>query len=253
MRRNFILIAVIVPLNTFGQIPSFDGIVEDVCDSLKSIEGSLEELSYEQSIEIVRKGIVENPVEWEKAHSDFNQIRTGDDYIFLKYFEHISQLACPQYRIIDIKMDTYLYDNPELRSLYLTTKSFIGSAEDNLGYHRLSEFLRDSIQGEDTNILLTDIEKHMDEYEKISSLSIILVYINGYTFRVRYSDLKTGHTIFQLDVIFKDNKDQLIDSLVIKKKDVLEVERLENIEYYKKVESGEIKIPPPPPPSMKKK
>ena len=121
--------------------------------------------------------------------------------------------------------------------------------KDKISNDILTSFFSDSLSNNTSDDILNTIKNQISVCKMTSTLSIILVYINGYTFRVRFFDYLTNEPEFQIDVIFTNLDDLLIDKIETKDKQLLMIELKKRIEYNKKVESGEIKLPPPPPPS----
>jgi len=235
---------------SFGQQAVIERVTSEICDALSKTEKPLEEMSYEESRNIIRTVLIKNYYDWMKELNAFkeNSGKTETaEYDFDKYFQHVLQMDCQNFRKIDKKLDTYLSEKENLRPLHLKTKEFVIGLEDKLKNKDLKKLLNDSLNNENIDSLLKMSKIEIDKCKRTTTLSIILVYVDGYTFRVRYFDYLTDRPEFQIDVIFKDYTDLQIDNLIIKDKNQLLIELKERIEFNKKVESGEIKLPPPPP------
>lgn len=241
---------------SYGQQPIIEKVTSEICDTLSRVEKPLEELSYEESRNIIRTVLIKNYSAWVSELSEFKK-KSGKtntaEYDFDQYFQHVLQMDCQDFRIVDKKLDTYLSDKGNLRPLHLRTKEFVIALEDNIKNQDLKQFLSDSLKNENLTNLLNASKAEIVKYKRKTTLSIILVYDNGYTFRVRYFDYLSDEPEFQIDVIYKDDSDCQIDNLIIKDKTQLMIELKERLEFNKKVESGEIELPPPPPPPAPKK
>ena len=241
---------------SYGQQPVIEKVTTEICNKLSKIEKPLKELSHEESRNIIKGVLVKNYSDWVNELSEFKK-KSGKtntaEYDFDQYFQHLLQLDCQDFRIIDEKLDTYLSDNKKLRPLHLKTKEFVILLEDQSTNQDLKQILSDSLNNKNIDNLLNKSKAQIVKCKRVTTLSIILVYDNGYTFRVRYFDYLSNEPEFQIDVIFKDNLDLKIDNLIIKDKAQLMIELKERIEFNKKVDNGEITLPPPPSPPAPKK
>lgn len=241
---------------SYGQQPVIEKVTSEICDTLSKIEKPLEELSYEESRNIIRTVLIKNHSDWVSELSEFKK-KSGKtkmaEYDFDQYFQHVLQMDCQDFRIIDKKLDNYLSDKENLRPLHLRTKEFVIALEDQNMNQGLKQYLSDSLKNKNIDSLLNTSKAEIVKCKRTTTLSIILVYDNGYTFRVRYFDYLSDEPEFQIDVIFKDDSDFQIDNLIIKDKNQLMIELKERLEFNKKVESGKIELPPPPPPPAHKK
>ena len=256
MRTLLIVIFFLMTAISYGQMPVIEKVTSEICDTLSKIEKPLEELSYEESKNIIRTVLIKNYSDWLTELSEFRK-KTGKtntaEYDFDQYFHHVLQMDCQSFRIIDKKLDTYLFDMENLRPLYLRTKEFIIALEDQFKDIDLKQFLCDSLNNENLSGLLNRSRIEVTKCKRTTTLSIILVFVDDYTFRARYFDYLTDEPEFQIDLIFKDDSDLQIDNLIIKDKTQLMLELEERIEFNKKVKSGEIELPPPQPPPTPKK
>ena len=254
MRTLLIAISFLITVISYAQQPVIEKVTFEICDTLSKIKKPLEEVSYEESRNIIKIVLIKNYTDWVSEFNEFKK-KSGkantDQYDFELYLLHVLQVDCKNFRIIDKKLDTYLSDKENLRPLHLSTKAFIIALEDQLKNNDLKQFLSDSLKNENIDSLLNTSKIEIAKILRTTKLSIILVYVDGYTFRVRYFDYLSDEPEFQIDVIFNDDSDLQIDSLIIKDKTQLMIELKERIEFNKKVESGEIELPPPPPPSNK--
>lgn len=240
---------------SYGQQPVIEKVTSEICDTLSRVEKPLEDLSYEESKNIIKTVLIKNYSAWVGELSEFKK-KSGKtntaEYDFNQYFQHILQMDCKDFRIVDKKLDTYLSDKENLRPLHLRTKEFVIALEDQSKNLDLKQFLSDSLKNENITSLLNTSKSEIVKCKRTTSLSIILVYDNGYTFRVRYFDYLSDEPEFQIDVIYKDDSDFQIDNLIIKDKTQLIIELKERLEFNKKVERGKIELPPPCPPAQKK-
>ena len=256
MRTLLIATLFLMTVVAYGQQPVVEKVTTEICDTLSKIEKPLEELSYEESRNVIRSVLIKNYSDWVSELSEFKKMsgKTNTaEYDFDQYFQHVLQLDCQEFRIIDKKLDTYLSDKEKLRPLHLRTKKFVIALEDQNKNKDLKQYLSDSLKNADIDSLLNTSKAEIAKCKRTTTLSIILVYDNGYTFRVRYFDYLSDEPEFQIDVIFKDDSNFQIDNLIIKDKAQLMIELKERIEFNKKVESGEVELPPPPPPPAPKK
>lgn len=235
---------------SYGQQPMFEKVTSEICDTLSKIEKPLEKLSYEESRNIIRTILIKNYSDWVNKLSEF-KTNSGKketaEYDFDQYFQHVLQMDCQNFRIIDKKLNTYLSEDKNLRQLYLRTKEFIIGLEDMSRNDDLKQFLSDSLKNENIDNFLNAIKIEIAKCKRTTSLSITLLYIDGYTFRVIYFDYLSDEPEFQIDVVFKDDLDLQIDNLNIENKTQLMIELKEIIEFNKKAKSENIKLPPPPP------
>ncbi len=236
---------------SYGQQPIIKKVTSEICDTLSKIEKPLGELSYEESRNIIKTVLIKNYSDWVSELSDFKK-KTGKtntaEYDFDKYFQHVLQMDCQNFRILDKKLDTYLSDKKKLRPLHLKAKEFIIALEDQFKNNDLRQFLSDNLKSKNIDDLLNTSKIEIAKCKRTTTLSVILVYVNGYTFRVRYFDYLSDEPEFQIDLVFKDNLDLKIDNLIIKDKTQLMIESKKRIEFNKKIENGEIALPPPPSP-----
>lgn len=250
MSRLIILLGIInLSLTAIGQVPDVGGVVSSVCDSLDRLIVPISDLEDEERIGIVRQAIIDNEIEWQKAYSDLKISNEREEYNLIEFLYQMLQLDCPEYRLIEDSFDQYLVKRKEyLRPIYFETKHFRRALEDNRPIEYFLKFMSDSLKSTPTSEVIETSIKQIDKFERNCTVTNMWVGSGGNTFRIRYSDLITGHTMFQIDLIYTDTSDNLIDRIRTKDEDLLEIERKERIEFNKKVESGEIKIPPPPPP-----
>ncbi len=256
MRTLLIVTLFLMTVISYGQQPVIEKVTTEICDTLSKIEKPLKELSYEESRNIIRSVLVKNYSDWVNELSEFKK-KSGKtntaEYDFDQYFQHLLQLDCQDFRIVDKKLDTYLSDKEKLRPLHLRTKEFVILLEDQSRNQDLKQFLSDSLNNENIDSLLNKSKAEIVKCKRVTTLSIILLHDNGYSFRVRYFDYLSDEPEFQIDIIFKDNLDLEIDNLIIKDKAQLMIELKERIEFNKKVDNGEVKLPHPPPPPAPKK
>ena len=256
MRTLLIATFFLTTVISYGQQPVIEKVTSEICDTLSRVEKPLEELSYEESRNIIRTVLIKNYSAWVSELSEFKK-KSGktnkDEYDFDQYFQHVLQMDCQDFRIVDKILDTYLSDKENLRPLHLRTKEFVIALEDHIKNQDLKQFLSDSLKNENLTNLLNASKAEIVKCKRTTTLSIILVYDNGYTFRVRYFDYLSDKPEFQIDVIYKDDSDYQIDNLIIKDKTQLMIELKESLEFNKKIESGEIELTPPPPPQAPKK
>jgi hypothetical protein len=250
MIRLFILLLFInISLPVIGQVPDVSGVVSSVCDSLDRLTVPISELEDDERISIVRQALVDNQIEWQKAYSDLKITNEREEYNLIEFLYQMLQLDCPEYRQIEDSLDQYLVKRKEyLRPIYFRTKHFRRALEDNRPIDYYLKFLSDTLKSTPTFELIKASMTQIENYERNCTVTNMWVGIEGNTFRIRYSDLISGHTMFQIDLTYKDTTDELIDRIYTKDQAILEIERQERIEFNKKVESGKIKIPPPPPP-----
>jgi hypothetical protein len=251
MKRLLIVIHLLIAVSMLGQQQVIEKIIPEICDSLYKTEKPLEKMSYQESRNLIRTILVKNYSDWVKELNEFKKMSGNSktaEYDFDQYFQHLLQLDCQNFRIIDKKLDSYLSEKRNLRPLYLITKEFIIGLEDNLKNNDLKRHINNSLKGTDIENILNESKVTLNKCKRTTTLNILLVYVNGYTYRVRYFDFLSNEPEYQIDIIFKDDSDLLIDNLTIKNKKQLMIELKERIEFNEKVESGEIKIPPPPAP-----
>ena len=223
-------------------------VTSQVCDSLSNPGVFVEEFTNEDWINTVRPILMINSQSWFKELNEY-KVHTGNtEYEFDQYFQHILKIECPSYRVIDKRFDAYLEDDEHLLPLYNTAKDFIYGIVDNISRERLNELFDEDFRHQGLDSLLNMCKDEINRCKRQSTLSIMLVYVDGYTFRVRYFDYRTNEPELQIDLIFADNTDSLIDHLHLKNKKTLMIERSEQNEFYEKVQRGEVDLPPPPPP-----
>ena len=216
-----------------------------------------EKLSLETYKNIQRSILLFNYKDWKTEVDKFSEDTNQKEWVYDNLFLHTLQLKCTEYRIIDLKYDNYLSEEKNLtkRSLYLKSREFVHLLEQDSSFQKLKDYLNKEINTKETQLLIENSIKEIDKYKWSSTISNILVYDNGYTFRVRYSDYSNRETKFQIDINFKDDTDQQIDMIEIKQKEQLSEELKSRREYNNKIKQGELPPPslPPPLPKEKKK
>ncbi len=239
-------------LTSVAQETALKKIAKEACDSLNKIEKPLTELSGAEGRQVIVSKFRKHISQWIVEENQYIDSTGQTRHDLNQYFEHYMQLTCPDYCVIDRKKDKYLEDQPIARSLYLKSKEFIICLEQQVHEDSLRTFLDPTLFSDSLSELkLARALIHRCKFN--STLSNILVYTNGFTFRARYFNYLDGSPEFQIDIIFTDEQDQLIDRIEIKNRELLIKEYHDRLEFNKKVESGEIDLPPPPPPKRRKK
>ncbi|MFK7771404.1 MAG: nuclear transport factor 2 family protein [Saprospiraceae bacterium] len=248
MRFITILIFIIQASFIFGQLPIMDKISNEICDSLSKLNEPLEDLSLESYKNIQREIILSNYLDWKKEIATFKKTTNQEEWVYDSYYQHILQLKCKEFRVINTNFDNYLVEerHANIRPIYLKSKEFVFLLEQNATYEKLEKYLSLELKNSTIKALLQLSQKEIDKYKWTSTLSNIHTSENGNTFRVRYSDYTNRETKFQIDISFKDKKDLQIDKLEIKLDQQLKEELKRRIEFNKKIESGELELPPPP-------
>lgn len=238
---------------TFSQFPIMDKVSNEICDSLSKIKIPIEDLSLDSYKKIQRYFILSNYDKWKAEIAKFEKDTNQKDWVYDNLYRHTLQLKCEEFRIIDLNYDNYLTKERDLkiRPQYLISREFTYLLEQDSSYQKLESFLNQNIQSEETKKLIEISKKEIDKFKWKTTLSNILTYENGFTFRIRYSDYTNRETEykqtkFQIDINFKDETDLLIDKIEIKFEKQLKEELKSRIEYNKKIESGEIESPSPP-------
>lgn len=252
MKYIFVLILFFTTNLSFSQPPIFDKITTEICDSLNNLSTPIDSLSLESYQQITYSIILSNYIEWKKYLVDFKS-NGQEEYVFDGYFEHILKIKCKNFRRINKRFDTYLTQKRELekRPLYLTTKDFVFSLVDKINNDSLISYLDDELKTDSIMSILQLSKQEINNCKWTSTLSFVLIYENGFTFRVRYFNVENDDPEFQIDVNFKDATDLMIDNIEIKEKELLMQELKERIEFNRKIEQGEIDFPEPPPPPKK--
>ncbi len=157
MKILFIVIPFLIAAASYGQQPVIEKVTSEICDTLSKMKKSIESLSQEESIDLVRTAIIKNYSAWTKEFNEFKKISSNAktaEYDFDIYFQHILQINCPKFRIINDKLDTYLSNEEKSRLLYLRTKKFIIELEDGQKNKELTKFFSDSLKNRKIDRLL---------------------------------------------------------------------------------------------------
>ncbi len=219
-------------LVVFAQQKEAEKMVEQMCD------------------EIIR---VMNDEEFEETDWGMRSIDFGrkygkkDDFYPDQYLQHLISQDCPMYEKFSRQYDTHLKRKPEQRKLYFVTKKLILALETEIDLEKTKLLFSEKAKSEDwSQAVLVSIAK-LQTIKRTTWVSNVLVFENGYTFRIRFVDFITNEAQFQIDVHFNDVSDELIDAFSYKNGGLLRKEEEARKEFNKKVESGEFKVPPPPP------
>ena len=250
MKRCFLLILIFSQsLSIHGQVPDLSGVVSSVCDTLNRVTVPLHSLGKGGSTGLILQAIHDNQEEWQSALSALEISDEPEVYDLVSFLKQLLKLDCPDYRIIEDSSDQYLVERyAHLRPAYFRAKSFKRALEDNREETHLLKYLSDSLNNFAVLQLIRTAKAQIEKYKRNCTVSNLWVDNEGNTFRVRYAGLRSGNTMFQIDLVFKDINDELIDVIRIKEYAQLEVERKQLIEFNRRIESGEIKLPPPPTP-----
>lgn len=246
MRILILILSILITSNLYSQSETLKKITAEICDSLENSTKPLNKLHRHEAFSIMRKVLRNNRVAWINEVNDFKK-RTGKtDYDFDAYFKHILQIDCENYRIVDKVIDSYLVDE-KLRAHYLQTKKFDFALKDNLQNNVLKNFLNDSLHHTSIDSLLNICKKEINTFKRTTN--VYIMQVGNYSFNIRYFDYLTTEQVFQIDIIYQDDTDLLIDDIIVKDKKQLKKIEADYQNFMKKVEKGEAEIPPPPVPS----
>ncbi|WP_298507141.1 hypothetical protein [uncultured Maribacter sp.] len=243
----FIITLLLTVGASFGQQPVINSVTLEICNALSNSKKSPEELSYEDSRNIIKNAISINSSDWISEINNFKKKTGQPELAYYEYFLHILRIDCPNFRRIEDKFEKKSYTNDKSKLLHLKAKEFVIGLQDNLKNIDLKKLVSNNIEKNNIENLLNLSKVEINKCKRTSTFYIMLIHTNGYTYRVTYIDYLTTESEFQIDIIFNDDTDLLIDNLIIKSKNQLMKELKERIDFNKKVKSGKINIPPPPP------
>lgn len=235
-------------LNLKGQTAEFMEVVESVCDTVKKIETPIDELGLENAKQLLVHGINRsNSIAWLNELDRYKAENKGFEYGFNQYFYYLIQSECPDAREFCNLFDNYLKDD-SINPHYLKVKEFANLLEDHPQIDSLTPFFSKEVESDTLSKILAFSKTRIDHFEGEISRNIVLVYVDGYTFKVRYFGYRSDDPEFHMYVNFRNADDLLFDSIEIRDKDYLMEEKRERLEFSKKVQEGKLSLPPPPPP-----
>jgi len=229
MKKTYLILVGIVSMSTasYGQEDPWviDKVSAEICTQLQQFE-SLQSIDKAILNKLYYGTINKYKTTWNKQLENFpnSQDQRARDSYYYQTINHRLLISCTQFQEVDGKIDKTLSGNPLMRSFYLQVKEFTISAENNPGSEGLQKYFSKAVEVEQLNADLQQLKAAIDQYKHLSNLNIVN---SGNRFFISLYDYQTGIDYVNINLVFQDLTDLLVDNWNFKLKDELEKERME--------------------------
>lgn len=201
----------------FAQLPVIEVVTDVVCREFQNAKVPVQDMMEEEIQQIFIESRQDYLTAWDSTQRAFTQ-QVLLPFKYDEYFVRRLETKCPSFRPAMDYFDNFLKGKVEERKLYLKARAFIYTIEDGASDETLTTFL--DVQAPITGTFWSIARNEVQTQKETSTLKFS--QLDNYTFRCEYIDYITIEKNFQIDILFTDSSNDLINNIRITTKYALE-------------------------------